>query len=147
MDPPVSFVVSFYNRGRTPAEVISFEQNLECTQNTDDLPVPPQYLPEKQILLHTRIVGPGEEWRDRGESYFSLAQNFLADQWIDIKASKRRAMYWGRLRYRDLIEQPRTVHDVDGEVHGVHETCFCYFYSFPLREFLITGPRGYNKHT
>jgi hypothetical protein len=52
------------------------------------------------------------------------------------------------LRYRDLIEQPQTIHAPrNEEVRGIHETCFCYFYSPRLYDFLITGPYGYNKHT
>jgi hypothetical protein len=148
-DPPVRFRVSFVNEGRTPAEVISFEQHLDCRGNTDDLPAPPVYTtPEGQVLLHTAMVASGKEWKDRGESSFTLNDNFPSAQWQDIRGSRQRALYWGRLRYRDLIEQPRTIHDLGNEkVGGIHETCFCYFYSPALRDFLITGPYGYNKHT
>jgi hypothetical protein len=148
-DPPVSLSVSFINQGRTPAEIISFEQHLDCKQSTGDLPTPPVYsTPEGQVLLHTAMVAPGREWKDRGESSFALSTNFTAEQWQDIRSGRQRALYWGRLRYRDLIEEPRTVHEIAGQqVRGAHETCFCYFYSPALREFLITGPYGYNKHT
>ena len=145
---PIGFSVSFINCGKTPAEVISFEQHLDCTQTTDDLPIPPEYqTPNEQVLRHTRLVAADGKWEDVTESGFSLQQNFPND-WADIYTSTKRAMYWGRLRYRDLIEQPRTIHEVKDEKSlGVHETCFCYFYSPTRQELLITGPRGYNKHT
>jgi hypothetical protein len=147
-DPPVNFRVKFVNTGRTPAEVISFEQHLEPRKSTDDLPVPPKYsTPDEHVLRHTRLVAQGAEWHD-SESYFSLQSNFNGDNWKEIKNSTVRAVYWGRLRYRDLIEQPTTIHEIKGrEISGVHETCFCYFYSPALRDFMITGPEGYNKHT
>jgi hypothetical protein len=78
-----------------------------------------------------------------------LDQSFTSEQWADIKTSRQRAMYWGRLRYRDLLEQPLSIHAVTGgeTVKGIHEARFCYFYSPALEEFLMAGPPGYNKHS
>lgn len=140
--------VSFKNWGKTPAEIIHFEQHPDCVDNTDDLPFPPEYEMEGHVWVHTRILPSGETWHNPGESYFSSLHNLLPDQWEDIKASRKRFVYWGRLRYRDLIEQPTSIHELRGKELGtVHETCFCYFWSPSLNDMLICGRWGYNKHT
>jgi hypothetical protein len=141
-----AFSVSFRNYGKTPAEIVGFDQHPDCRDSTDDLPWPPQYALEGRVLVHTRMVPAGETWRDPGESHFYVESFVLEDMWRDIQRSKKRLVYWGRLQYRDLIEQPKTIHELT-KLGTIHETCFCYFWSPALNEFLICGPLGYNKHT
>lgn len=144
----LGFSVSFHNYGKTPAEIVSFEQSPDCRDSTDHLPCPPEYSEEGRVLAHTRMVPSGETWHDLGESYFQPQTFVVGDQWSDIQRSRKRFVYWGRLRYRDLIEQSKTVHELERPADaGIHDTCFCYFWSPPLNKFLICGPVGYNKHT
>lgn len=145
-----AFTISFRNFGRTPAEVVGFCQHLEPGETGNDLGLPPEpkYYDEGEALKHTRIVAQGRRWTNPGEGGFVLPQNFIADQWKDIQESKIRAVYWGRLRYRDLIEQPRTIHELEKPDQAIiHETCFCYWWSPRVQDFIIGGPEGYNKHT
>ncbi len=142
----LSFSVSFKNWGTTPAEVIGFENHPDVCADTDDLPSPPKYQLEGHALLHTRMVPPGETWRDPGESYFYVESFMLGDDWKAIRSSRKRLVYWGRIQYRDLIEESKTIHELK-KIGTIHETCFCYFWSPALNEFLICGPLGYNKHT
>lgn len=147
-EPPesIAFTVKFRNHGKTPAEIVNFDQHPDCRNSTDDLPVPPVYSMEGHVMVHTRMVPPGGEFVPPGEPVFMPDKFFVAEQWKDIRSSRRRLIYWGRLQYRDLIEDARTIHELD-KVKVIHETCFCYFWSPRLNEFLITGPLGYNKHT
>ncbi len=140
------FSVSFKNFGKTPAEVIGLDQRPECRVSCDDLPPNSEYSDEGAAWSHTRIVPPGEVWRHPGESSFAPNSFLVGDQWKDIRNSGKRFVYWGRLRYRNLIENPKTIHELE-KVDTIHETCFCYFWSPRLNEFLICGPLGYNKHT
>jgi hypothetical protein len=143
----ISFSIRFRNRGKTPAEIIGFEEHPECRQSTDDLPPSPQYRAQGEVLMHTRMVPPGEVW-DEIMTYTPAELFSAGGHWNDIRASRRRLIYWGRLQYRDLVEQAKTVHELDrSKPITIHETCFCYFWSPRLNEFLITGPLGYNKHT
>lgn len=147
-EPPesIAFSVKFTNHGKTPAEIVNFDQHPDCRNSTDDLPVPPKYSMAGHVMVHTRMVPPGGEFVPPGEPVFIPDQFFVAEQWKDIRNSSRRLIYWGRLQYRDLIEDAKTIHELD-KVKVIHETCFCYFWSPRLNEFLITGPLGYNKHT
>jgi hypothetical protein len=142
----LGFSVSFCNYGKTPAEIVSFEQHPDCRDSTDDLPWPPKYSEEGRVMAHTRMVPAGETWLDQGESFFQPQTFLMNDQWKDIQRSRKRLVYWGRLRYRDLIEEPKTIHELK-ELCAIHDTCFCYFWSPSLNEFLICGLVGYNKHT
>jgi hypothetical protein len=142
----LGFSVSFKNHGNTPAEVVSFDQHPDCRESTDDLPMPPKYSMEGHVMVHTRMVPSGESWQDKGESFFFPEGFFMVDQWKDIQRSRKRFVYWGRIQYRDLIEEAKSIHSLK-ELGPVHETCFCYFWSPPLNQFLICGPWGYNKHT
>lgn len=142
----LGFTVSFRNWGKTPAEIINFDQHPECRDDCANLPMPPKYQLEGHVQVHTRMVPAGETWRDIGESYFYATSFLMQDQWKDIQSSRKRFVYWGRLQYRDLIEHPKTIHELK-DLGTVHETCFCYFWSPALNRFLICGPWGYNKHT
>lgn len=142
----LGFSVTFRNHGKTPAEIVGFDQHPDCCKDTDDLPFPPKYSLEGHVMLHTRMVPPAETWRDPGESSLWPEQFLLSDDWNDIRVSRKRFIYWGRLQYRDLIEDSKTIHEL-AKVGTIHETCFCYFWSPRKNEFLICGPLGYNKHT
>lgn len=142
----MGFSVSFRNWGKTPAEVVSFDQHLDCRENLDDLPSPPEYFLKGRVMVHTRMVPPGQVWCHPSESHFSPESSLVGDQWNEIRNSRQRFIYWGRIQYRDLIEESKTIHELK-EVGTIHETCFCYFWSPRLNEFLICGPLGYNKHT
>jgi hypothetical protein len=143
----LSFSVSFRNCGKTPAEVVGFEQHVGCYENDmSGLPSPPRYASQGQVMAHTRMVPPGEEWRDIGESYFLAEQYLSDDDWKKIRSSQKRLVYWGRLQYRDLIRESKSIHDLK-DLGLIHETCFCYFWSPPLNRFLVWGTFGYNKHT
>lgn len=144
----MNFCVNFRNWGKTPAEVVGFDQHLDCTKDTMDLPSPPGYSLEGQVMVHTRMVPPGESWENPGEPCFSPHTFLVDDQWKDIRNSQKRFMYWGRIQYRDLIEESKTIHELKKDRPiTIHETCFCYFWSPPLNEFLVAGPVGYNGHT
>ena len=96
------------------------------------------------------MVPAGEDWRDIGESYFRPGEFLPSNMWQDIQNSRKRLVYWGRLKYRDLVEDSKSAHafdDLKEATAVVHETCFCYFWSPPLNEFLACGPVGYNRHT
>jgi hypothetical protein len=142
----MGFSVSFRNWGKTPAEVVAFDQHPDCRKDLTDLPWPPEYSPEREVMVQTRMVPPGEVWLDPGESYFQPETFLGEDEWKEIRNSQKRFIYWGRIQYRDLIEESKTIHEIK-EVGTIHETCFCYFWSPRLDEFLICGPLGYNKHT
>lgn len=141
------FEMIFTNQGRTPAEVVGFEMELECRKSTDDFQSPAQYANEGAVMVSTRLIAPGKPFTPPGEPTINLPDNFIPEQWADIRSSRRRAVCWGRLLYRDLIEVPATIHVAGKDYGTLHETCFCYFWSPALNEFLITGPLGYNKHT
>ncbi len=51
----VYFDVSFRNCGKTVAEIVSFDQELQCWP-LEALPSPPKYANEGHVLLHTRMV-------------------------------------------------------------------------------------------
>jgi hypothetical protein len=142
----LGYSVSFHNYGKTPAEIVGLEQHPECRDSTDDLPMPPTYRDDGVVLAHTRMVPADEGWHDPGESFFQPQTFLVGNDWEDIRHSRKRFLYWGKLRYRDLIEHPQTIHNLE-KVGTIHETCFCYFWSPRLNEFLICGPFGYNKHT
>lgn len=142
----LGFSVSFQNYGKTPAEVVFFDQHPDCIKDPDDMRFTPKYRLEGNVMVNTRMIPPGETWRDPGWSYFSPESFLLEDQWKDIRGSRQRLVYWGRLQYRDLIEQSKTIHELKS-LGTIHETCFCYFWSPALNEFLVCGPWGYNKHT
>jgi hypothetical protein len=146
-EPPesIGFSVKFTNYGKTPAEIINFDQHVDCGQ-PDELPVPPAYTLEGHAWAHTRMVPPGGEWSDSGEPSFIPSHFLVGDQWKDIRNSRQRLIYWGRLQYRDLIEESTTIHELK-KVGTIHETCFCYFWSPRMNEFFVIGPLGYNKHT
>lgn len=141
----VSFSVRFQNWGKTPAEIINFDDHLECRKDTEDLPMPPKYRLEGHVWMHTRMLPPGQIWAGP-ESYFFVENWIPTDDFQEIRASRKRLLYWGRLQYRDLIGHSTTIHDLK-KMDTIHETCFCYFWSPSLNEFLICGPFGYNKHT
>lgn len=141
----LGFNVSFRNWGKTPAEIINFDQHTECRDDCENLPTPAKYRLEGHVWAHTRMVPAGEAWRD-AESHFFATSFLLPDQWKDVQGSRKRFLYWGRLQYRDLIENTKTIHELKN-LGTVHETCFCYFWSPSLNEFLICGPWGYNKHS
>ena len=148
-DVTTSFSVSFRNWGKTPAEIVSFYQTLESRQREHDLGLTesPEYPDEGRVLQQTRMIPEGQSW-EAGESGFDIQSNVLADQWTEILASRQRAVYWGRLRYRDLIEHPTTIHVMKEPGKAtLHETCFCYWWSPATGEMLIGGPASYNKHT
>ena len=140
------FSVSFHNYGKTPAEVVGWGHHTECVPEPDDMPWPPKYHNQGSVLAHTRMVPPGEKWRYPGESSIRAESYLLEDQWRDIRGSRRRLVHWGRIQYRDLIEESKTIHEAKA-VGTIHETGFCYFWSPALNDFLICGPVGYNKHT
>lgn len=145
-DQPI-FTVKFVNQGRTPAEVVSLDFHLDSRNGIDDFPIPPTYLNGGFSMVSTRMIAPGRPFALPGEPYINLPDNYTSETWDEIKRSQRRATCWGKLVYRDLIKRPASIH-VAGNDHGIlHETCFCYFWSPRLNEFLITGPLGYNKHT
>jgi hypothetical protein len=82
------------------------------------------------VWAHTRMVAPGKTWINEGEPYFSLPQNFPSEMWDDITKGKGRAIYWGRMRYRDLIQNPVSINALEiPDPKNIHETCFCYFWS------------------
>ena len=66
----LSFTIGFRNCGKTPAEVVAFDQHPDCRDSCDALPSPPKYSLDKHVMVHTRMVPPGETWRDPGESFF-----------------------------------------------------------------------------
>jgi hypothetical protein len=140
------FSVSFQNYGKTPAEVVGCDHHTECLENSIPLPLPPEYTNQGSVMAHTRMVPPGDKWRYPGESAISATDYLLEDQWRDIRSSKKRLVHWGRIQYRDLIEEAKSIHELN-KVGTIHETGFCYFWSPSLNEFLICGPVGYNKHT
>jgi hypothetical protein len=141
------FNVRFTNHGRTPAEIVAFDFHIDCRKSTDDFPATPQYSDEGTVMVSTRMVAPGKSFTPPGEEVISPRANFSPEQWTEIQSSRSRALCWGRLLYRDLIEHPTTIHAAGKDYGSLHETCFCYFLS-PLREeFLITGPLSYNRHT
>lgn len=142
----LGFSVSFQNYGKTPAEVVAFDQHPDCRNDTSDLPFQPAYSLEGHVMVHTRMVPPGETWQDPGERFFYVEDFLLGDDWKEIRSSRKRFIYWGRIQYRDLIEESKTIHELK-EVGTIHETCFCYFWSPARNEFLLCGPLGYNKHT
>lgn len=142
-----SFSVSFRNCGKTPAEVIGFDQHLDCRENDmSDLPSPPKYGLEGHIMAHTRMVPSGDRWEDIGENFFLVEQYLTGDQWKNIRVSRKRLVYWGRLQYRDLIRESKSIHELK-EIGPIHETCFCYFWSPARNEFLVWGHFRYNRHT
>jgi hypothetical protein len=145
----INFSVTFHNFGKTPAEIVGFDDHPDCCKSTDDpddLPSPPEYSGEGQVLTHTRMIPAEKDW-DTPVSY-TPHDWFTGEQWNDIRASRKRLVYWGRLQYRDLIEEPKSIHELKRDKPiTIHETCFCYFWSPVQNEFLITGPNGYNKHT
>jgi hypothetical protein len=143
----LTFSVKFRNCGKTPAEVIGFDQHLDCRENDmSNLPFPPKYGLEGHVMAHTRMVPSGEVWRDIGEDSFLAEQYVLDTQWNDIRSSRKRLVYWGRLQYRDLIRESKSIHELK-DIGLIHETCFCYFWSPARNEFLVWGHFGYNKHT
>jgi hypothetical protein len=149
-----TFTVSFRNCGRTPAEVVSFCQHLECRKRDNDfgLPASPDYWDEAQLFKYTRMVAPQGVWFNPNDSYFVIDQNVTTEQWRDITNSRQRAVYWGRLRYRDMIEFPKTAHQLTTEEavslpRVIHETCFCYWWSPALNDLPVGGPLAYNKNT
>lgn len=146
--PPesIAFSVKFRNRGSTPAEIVGFDQHIQCRNSSDDLPTTPTYSLEGEVFAHTRMIPTGEAFEPPGEPSFVPTSFFPPDQWKEIRSSRKRLIYWGRIQYRDLIEDAKTIHEV-GRAATIHETCFCYFWSPALNEFLICGPLGYNKHT
>jgi hypothetical protein len=52
----LGFTVSFQNCGKTPAEVVAFDQHPDCRKGTDDLPLPPRYSLEGNVMAHTRMA-------------------------------------------------------------------------------------------
>lgn len=147
-EPPhdMWFSVRFRNHGTTPAEVIGFDQNPDCRIDLEDLPIPPEYNLEGHVFAHTRMVVPNETWEHPGDNTWRPSHFLTEEQWTDIRKSRKRFIYWGRLQYRDLLEDAKSIHELK-KAPTIHETCFCYFWSPPLNKFLICGPIGYNKHT
>jgi hypothetical protein len=148
--PPehLRFSVTFKNWGTTPAEIIMFVDRLEARgMNPEaELPVPAKYAQEGEVIAHTRMVPPGETWHNPPTGSFWAEEWLIQDDWQEIRKSRKRLVYWGRLRYRDLVEDSKTIHELKSPLKW-HETCFCYFWSPSLNDFLICGPFGYNKHT
>jgi hypothetical protein len=143
----LGFSVSFRNYGKTPSEIVAFENDINALRDISDLPSPPEYKIEGMGMTHTRIVPPGELWRDPGQSsFYAESSGLLHSQWEEVLKNRLRLVYWGRLQYRDLIEQPQTIHELEN-IGTIHQTCFCYFWSPSGNEFLAWGPLGYNKHT
>lgn len=143
----LGFSVTFKNWGKTPAEIISFQDHPTFFDNIESIPNEPAYSLEGHVWAHTRMVPAGEIWRDPGCSYWWAESLLPPDVWQEIRRSRKRLVYWGRLQYRDLLEESRTIFDVKQRPLTIHETCFCYFWSPAMNEFLICGPMGYNKHT
>jgi hypothetical protein len=126
---PNTFTIKFTNQGRTPAEVVAFTFNLDCRKSTDDFPLQPRYEDKGTVMVSTRTVAPGKSFTPPGEPVIHLPENFPAEQWTEITSSRERALCWGRLLYRDLIEYPSTIHIAGKDYGTLHETCFCYFWS------------------
>ena len=146
--PPehLAFHVSFKNWGKTPAEVVSFEYHPSCARDLDEMVCPPKYQMEGRIDVHTRMVPSGEVWRDTAANFFNAADFVLPGDWQEIRQSKKWLVFWGRLQYRDLIEDSRTILKVKSGFF-LHQTCFCYCWSPLLNTFLMGGYPGYNDHT
>jgi hypothetical protein len=144
----VMFWISFKNWGKTPAELVGYDYHIDCLDNNITLPTPPEYTDEGRVLAHTRIIPQGELWRypGIGESTIWAEDHFTSEQWTEIRSSRMRLVYWGRIQYRDLIEESKTIHATKN-IGTIHETCFCYFWSPAMNEFLICGPPRYNQHT
>jgi len=142
----VSFHVSFRNWGKSPAEVVSFENHVQCFTSTEEMPSTPLYIMEGRIDVHSRMVPQGEQWRDQALSYFHGRDHVTPEDWQEIQATRKLLVYYGRLQYRDLIEDARSIHAVE-QFGPLHNTCFCYFWS-PLRnKFFMDGYPKYNNHT
>jgi len=103
----LGFSVRFRNRGKTPAEVVSFDQHPDCCRGTDDLPSPPKYCLDGQVMVHTRLVPPGETWCDPGESSLWPDQFLLANDWKDIRSSRKRFVYGAGFNTATLLRSPR----------------------------------------
>jgi hypothetical protein len=145
------FTVIFNNWGQTPAEIVGFVHHLDCCESVQDLRVPPEYGVNDKINTHTRMIPHDRTWSPpeflaAPSHQLRLKSIFSEEKWEALKKRDRVFIYWGILKYRDLIEDPRTIHTLE-KVGTIHETRFCYMWHPLTNEFLICGAAPYNQHT
>jgi hypothetical protein len=131
--------LSISNCGRTPAHIVDVKfirtfPNIAENFNSH-LPDEPDYgLPTE--FLHARILCAGDTWEAPDWSMMVSSSELTEELLKEITNGPRRYYVFGRVEYRDVFRNDTK-----------HETRFCFFYSPPLRTFIIGGPREYTKYT
>jgi len=120
-----TFGFSAANKGRTPANIISFAVGFKCLSNVKQLPPEPEYGPE--IFPTTNLLMPGEsEWgtelvlmsRDECQSKMERCRD-LRDTTVQFPQSgEKLPVFYFRVKYSIVIA------DKDNIVFG--ETRACY---------------------
>lgn len=129
-------MLSISNCGRTPAHIkdVKFIRRFPLISDEPHLPDDPDYgLPTQ--FLHARILCAGELWEAADWCTMMSPTELTEQMFKEITSGRRRYYIFGRVDYKDVFR------DI------THETGFCFFYSPPLREFIIGGPPEYTKYT
>jgi hypothetical protein len=122
-----TFMLTLFNFGKTPAEIVGVDHRDLFPDKLDDLPLEPDYGLETRFM-QMRILCANEEW-----PYEATSLDVVPDM-KPIRASTQRFVVAYRVRYLDLLKNP-------------HESRVCYFWSPMLEDFIPAGPPAWTQYT
>jgi hypothetical protein len=124
-----------YNKGRTPAQIVSGSATHEFAASPDDLKVPPTYKSPFNLPNNTLLV--------RDDSFPIYPDPGIKPETITPSRPNDILFFYGRIVYDDVLGKDRPG-------YTQHETRWCFaFFKDGLR-FVRTGPDGsdeYNRYT
>lgn len=127
-----NFACVVVNCGHTPAEIIGIQEQRTFYAVSTELSLPPDYGLETR-LTQRRLLAPNEEWEF---DQIAIDQELPKDVWDEVRNSRMRYWYYGRVLYQDTVNRKTT-----------HESMFCYFFSPTIQKFIPGGPYEYTLYT
>jgi hypothetical protein len=134
---PVDFTFDLINLGRTPAEILYFYGNytIRPAREIDDIT-----MSERDLLSefeHKKILA-SEEPLNSFYKFYPSQSALTEDDFREIINSRMRLVFFGMIRYRDTLATSNA---------PSRETFYCYWYNPFMRDLVMGGPLGANRHT
>jgi hypothetical protein len=134
------FSVVATNRGRSPARVVSLNEDIIIVQDEAQLPPAPVFKTEPSPPLAPILLLPGESTsiktfqRDEVKSLCETPEQVLrVEDW------KEKIYLYGKVAYTELAASGDEVHETDW--------CCWYIHGRDKSGMIMAGPLDYNRHT
>jgi hypothetical protein len=138
--PFQTFIHVLNNKGRTPAVLKSIHIQYDFVSLPDNLPVPPEY--KGLIGMPERLFIVGEKDLPIGIAFDPEKITFMRSKIPQVQNAQEFLVWYGRVTYEDVFET-----QTKNNLGKVHETRWCYAWSFGDKRFVCCGPGEYNCNT